>query len=65
VAAAAQAVEDALHEAGFQASRRDMTGGLGDVFYGMGEGFAEWIITAPAGGRRCCRWPISTGATGR
>ncbi len=49
VAAAAQAVEDALNEAGFHASRRDQTGGLGDVFYGMGEGFAEWIITAPGG----------------
>ena len=49
MAAAAQAVEDALNEAGFQASRQDQTGGLGDVFYGMGEGFAEWIITAPGG----------------
>jgi Nucleotidyl transferase AbiEii toxin, Type IV TA system len=49
VAAAAQAVEDALCEAGFQAARRDKTGGLSDMFDGMGEGLAEWIITAPGG----------------
>ena len=49
VAAAAEAVQDALREAGFQAERRDQAGGLGDIFYGMGEGLAEWIITAPGG----------------
>jgi hypothetical protein len=49
VAAAAQAVEEALREAGFQAERRDVAGGLGDVFEGIGEGLAEWIITAPGG----------------
>jgi len=49
VTAAAQAVEDALREAGFQAERRDKTGGLEDLFEGMGEGLAEWIITAPGG----------------
>jgi hypothetical protein len=49
VAAAAQAVEDALREAGFQADRRDKTGGLSDTFDGMGEGLAEWIITVPTG----------------
>jgi hypothetical protein len=49
VAAAAQAVEDALREAGFQADRRDKTGGLSDIFDGMGEGLAEWIITVPTG----------------
>jgi hypothetical protein len=49
VAAAARAVEAALHESGFQADRRDTSGGLGDIFYGMGEEFAEWIITAPGG----------------
>ena len=26
-----------------------MTGGLADLFYGMGEGLAEWLITAPGG----------------
>jgi Nucleotidyl transferase AbiEii toxin, Type IV TA system len=49
VAAAARAVEAALHEAGFRADRRDTSEGLGDIFYGMGEEFAEWIITAPGG----------------
>ncbi len=49
VTAAAEAVEAALRDAGFQAERRDQTGGLEDIFYGMGEGLAEWIITAPGG----------------
>src|ERR1700680_203699 len=49
VAAAGQAVEDALREAGFQAERRDRTSGLEDLFEGMSEGLAEWIITAPGG----------------
>lgn len=47
--AAADAVEAALRDAGFQADRQDKTGGLADIFEGMGEGLAEWIITAPAG----------------
>jgi hypothetical protein len=46
---AAEAVEDALRQAGFEAERRDQTGGLEDIFSGMGEGLAEWIITAPGG----------------
>ena len=49
VATAAAAVEDALRAAGFEADRRDQAGGLGDIFYGMGEGLAEWVITAPGG----------------
>jgi hypothetical protein len=49
VAAAADAVEGALRAAGFEAERRDQAGGLGDIFYGLGEGLAEWIITAPGG----------------
>jgi Nucleotidyl transferase AbiEii toxin, Type IV TA system len=49
VAAAADAVEAALHAAGFGAERVDKTAGLADVFYGMGEGLAEWTITAPGG----------------
>ncbi len=49
VNAAAEAVETALREAGFQAERRDRAGGLEEIFYGMGEGLAEWIITAPGG----------------
>jgi hypothetical protein len=49
VTAAAEAVERALRQAGFEAERRDQAGGLEDIFYGMGEGLAEWIITAPGG----------------
>ncbi len=49
VEAAADAVEAALREAGFGTERRDKTGGLADIFYGMGEGLAEWIVTAPGG----------------
>jgi sulfur relay (sulfurtransferase) DsrF/TusC family protein len=43
VEAAAGAVEAALRE------RRDKADGLGDIFCGLGEGMAEWIITAPGG----------------
>jgi Nucleotidyl transferase AbiEii toxin, Type IV TA system len=49
VEAAADAVDWALRDAGFQTERRDKTGGLSDIFYGMGEGLAEWIITARSG----------------
>jgi hypothetical protein len=49
VEAAADAVEAALRDAGFGTERRDKTGGLADIFYGMGEGLAEWIVTAPSG----------------
>jgi hypothetical protein len=49
VEAAADAVQDALRGAGFGTERRDKTGGLADIFYGMGEGLAEWIITASGG----------------
>ena len=49
VTAAAQAVQDALCEAGFVADRLDNPGGLEDLFEGMGEGLAEWMITAPGG----------------
>ena len=34
---------------GFHAERRDLSGGLDDVFPGMGEGLAEWIVTAADG----------------
>lgn len=43
------AVEAALREAGFEAERRDLAAGLADVFPEMGEGLAEWIVTAPDG----------------
>jgi hypothetical protein len=49
VAAAAVAVERALREAGFGTERRDQAGGLGDIFYGLGDALAEWIVTAPGG----------------
>jgi hypothetical protein len=49
VPAAAEAVEAALREAGFKAIRQDQSGGLEDIFAGMGDGLAEWIITAPGG----------------
>jgi len=49
VTEARAAVEAALVEAGFAAERQDTTGGLGDIFYGMGDGLAEWIVTAPDG----------------
>jgi hypothetical protein len=49
VAAAAEAVEAALAAAGFAVERRDKTGGLDMVFYGMGDGLAEWIVTAAEG----------------
>ena len=64
VEAAAGAVEEALQVAGFEAERRDSRWAR-RLFYGMGEGLAEWIVTAPAGGRRCSRWPTSIGPAGR
>ena len=47
VEAAASAVEQGLRAAGFQAERRDKAGGLADVFPGLGEGLAEWIVISP------------------
>ena len=49
VEAAADAVESALRKAGFETVRQDKAAGLADVFEGMGEGLAEWIVTAPDG----------------
>lgn len=49
VEAAAGAVEAALAAEGFGIERRDKIVGLDDIFYGMGEGLAEWIVTAPGG----------------
>ncbi len=49
VEAAAGAVETALRAAGFAAEREDKTAGLADVFEGIGEGLAEWTVTAPGG----------------
>jgi Nucleotidyl transferase AbiEii toxin, Type IV TA system len=49
VQAAADAVQAALRRAGFQAERQDQTGGLSYMFLDIGEGLAEWIVTAAAG----------------
>ncbi len=49
VAAAADVVEAALRHAGLVADRQDKAGGLADIFEGLGDGLAEWIITAPGG----------------
>jgi hypothetical protein len=49
VATAAGAVEGALRGAGFGVERLDQAGDLGEVFEGMGDGLAEWIVTAPGG----------------
>ena len=49
VEAATAAVEAALAGTGLQAERQDDTAGLADLFPGMGQGLAEWIVTAPGG----------------
>ena len=49
VAAAADAVQAALRAAGFGAERQDGVNDLGDVFEGMSEGLAEWLVTSPQG----------------
>jgi Nucleotidyl transferase AbiEii toxin, Type IV TA system len=51
VEAAAEAVEAALRAAGYEVEREDKTAGLADIFEGMGQGLAEWTVTA-AGGRQ-------------
>jgi hypothetical protein len=49
VAAAAGVVEAALLAAGFAAERQDRLADLAEVFYGLADGLAEWIVTAPDG----------------
>jgi hypothetical protein len=49
VEAAAGVVEAALRDAGFEVEREQEAAGLADIFPGMGEGLAEWIVTAPGG----------------
>ena len=49
VGAAAGSVEAALQAAGFEAQREDNADGMSDMFEGMGEGLAEWTVTAPDG----------------
>jgi hypothetical protein len=49
VEAAADEVEVRLRDACFEAERQDNTAALGDIFPGMDQGLAEWIVTAPGG----------------
>ena len=56
--AAAGAVQAARRGAGFEPERQDQAAGLTGIFPGMGEGLAEWIVTAPAGSRWRCNWLI-------
>ncbi len=49
VAEAASAVEAALAGQATPPKRQDKTAGLSEVFEGMGDGLAEWIITTPGG----------------
>lgn len=49
VEGAAGAVETALRHAGFETERQDQVAGLDDLFPGMGEELAEWVVTAPGG----------------
>jgi hypothetical protein len=51
VAAAAGSVESALQRAGFAAEREGATAELAEVLEGMGDGLAEWTVTAPDGQR--------------
>jgi predicted nucleotidyltransferase component of viral defense system len=51
VEAAAAAVETALRKAGMNAERQDTSSELSDIWEGLGEGMAEWLITAPTGGQ--------------
>jgi hypothetical protein len=47
----AWAVEAALRAAGLEPGRQDKTAGLSDIFPGMGDGLAEWSVTAPGRGQ--------------
>jgi hypothetical protein len=49
VTAATGAVAAALRKAGYQVEPVDKTGGLADLFPGMGYGLAEWLVTEPGG----------------
>ncbi len=49
VEAAAGAVERALRRAGFAAERQDDLARLADIFEGLGDGLAEWLVTASDG----------------
>ncbi|HEY2237644.1 MAG TPA: nucleotidyl transferase AbiEii/AbiGii toxin family protein [Streptosporangiaceae bacterium] len=49
VRAAAGAVETALRGAGYTVEPEDSRADLADIFDGLGDGLAEWLITGPDG----------------
>jgi hypothetical protein len=49
VAQASDRVEEALRDAGFSTEREDASAGLADIFDGMGDELAEWIVTERGG----------------
>src|SRR6201994_1812637 len=49
VRAATGAVERALRDAGYTVEREDSASDLADIFDGMGDGLAEWLVTGPDG----------------
>ena len=51
VAAAAAAVEAALRDGGFEVERVERFGDLADVWEGLADNLAEWIVTGPGGSR--------------
>jgi hypothetical protein len=57
-------VQAALRRAGFQAERPDQAGGLSDMFPDIGQGLAEWIMTA-AGGEQMLRLHLAYFDRGR
>ena len=65
VEAAADEVELRLRGACFKAERQDNTAGLGDIFPGMDQGLAEWIVTAPGGEQMMLQMAYSTGPAAR
>ena len=42
-------MEAALRRGGFPGRAPGHSDGLADIFHGMGDGLAEWIVTAPGG----------------
>lgn len=49
VPSAAAAVEEALRAAGLAVERQDTSGGWGDIWEGMDDDLAEWLVTSPRG----------------
>ena len=55
-------MEAALRAVGFEPEQLDQAARLTDMFPGMGEGLAEWIVTAPGGARMLLQLAHFTGA---